>query len=112
MCSTIFKFKIFNLLNLFLFKALLGPVDTTALGGKAYHAMISIHRVEDLPQSGMVGLYSPFVTVEFGTNVLCTSNGRSVVQYTFNETARIPVLTPVYIFFHFFEIKKIERKFL
>ena len=77
-------------------RALLGPIDTSSIGGKAHHAMITVHRVEDLPKSGQAGIYSPFVTVEFAGMRVNTTTARNVVQYTFNETARIPVMTPVY----------------
>eukprot|EP00746_Dinoflagellata_sp_MGD_P003068 gnl/MRDRNA2_/MRDRNA2_105982_c0_seq1.p1 gnl/MRDRNA2_/MRDRNA2_105982_c0~~gnl/MRDRNA2_/MRDRNA2_105982_c0_seq1.p1 ORF type:complete len:1491 (+),score=316.30 gnl/MRDRNA2_/MRDRNA2_105982_c0_seq1:92-4564(+) len=75
-------------------KALLGgkvaPPD-----GKAHHVMISIHRVDDLSPIGM-HYPNPFVTVEFCGNMVKTSKATDVKQYTFNETCKLPVMTPLF----------------
>lgn len=63
--------------------------------GKAHYVMINIHRVEDLPEMSY-GLPSPYVTVEFAGCLVKTGGGQQVKQYTFNETAQIPVITPLY----------------
>jgi len=69
--------------------------DVKAPPGKPHYVMINIHRVEDLaPTSG--GLPCPFVTVEFNGSQVTTRVAPQVEQYSFMESAKIPVMTPIY----------------
>jgi len=53
--------------------------------------MVTIHRVEDIPEGS-----NPFVTAEFAGSLVNTSAARNVEQHTFNECLLIPVMTPLF----------------
>ncbi|CEM22521.1 unnamed protein product [Vitrella brassicaformis CCMP3155] len=62
--------------------------------GKPYHLFVTVTRIEDLPLTPAGALPNPFITVEFGSSVL-KSTEASGTTHTFNETFRLPVIAPV-----------------
>eukprot|EP00397_Hematodinium_sp_SG-2012_P002251 GEMP01002257.1.p1 GENE.GEMP01002257.1~~GEMP01002257.1.p1 ORF type:complete len:1429 (+),score=308.39 GEMP01002257.1:138-4424(+) len=78
-------------------KAVLGG-KVEGSGGKPHHVLVTIHRVEDLPASEgwLSNGVNPFVSVEFAGACIKTSLAKNVTQHTFNETIRLPVMTPVF----------------
>jgi hypothetical protein len=78
-------------------KAVLGELDTSSIGGKPHHVLVTIYRVEDLPVGeGLFDQNNPFLTVEFSGCIVQSQVAKNSTSFAYNETARIPVMTPVF----------------
>uniref|UniRef100_A0A0G4HX89 C2 domain-containing protein n=1 Tax=Chromera velia CCMP2878 TaxID=1169474 RepID=A0A0G4HX89_9ALVE len=64
-------------------------------GSKLFHLNVTVFKVEDLSNTPNGDLPNPFVTCEFAGFRLSSTNASQSNSHMFNETFRMPVVTPV-----------------